>query len=162
MESSEVWKVCLDDPRYEVSDLGRIRRKLNKRIRKPSTAGQGYYSIVVSTKGKNIGHYIHRLVAKAFLGAIPKGMEVSHKNGNKKDNRASNLVLESHKDNVQRRYIHGTHYKGVNNPSAKLSKTDVELIRKQRSKGAALKVLATTFGVSMQQISRICLHQNWQ
>ena len=38
---------------------------------------------------------VHRIVALAFLGPRPEGLEVSHLNGDDRDNRIENLCYES-------------------------------------------------------------------
>lgn len=158
----EHWNSCIEDARYEVSNQGRVRRKANRRIRKPSNAGKGYCSIIVYTPDGYVGYYIHRLVANAFLGPAPEGQEVSHKNGNRKDNRLDNLIYESHKDNMSRRQAHATSYHGERNPAAKLTQAQVSSMRYDRKKGGKLLELATKYGVSFQQVSRICLEDNWK
>lgn len=51
---------------------------------------------------------VQQLVAQAFLGPKPDGMDVAHRNGEKHDNRACNLVYASRKGNCLHRRFHGT------------------------------------------------------
>lgn len=51
---------------------------------------------------------VHRLVCLAWHGVCPEGMECSHKNGNKQDNRPENLEYQTHKMNCAMKYDHGT------------------------------------------------------
>ena len=53
----------------------------------------------VRTTNKN--YQLHRLVAVAFIPNKEKKPEVNHKNGNKTDNRASNLEWVTRLENVQ-------------------------------------------------------------
>lgn len=48
--------------------------------------------------------YVHVLVAHAFLGPKPEGMEVNHKNGNKADNSIQNLEYVTHQENIKHSY----------------------------------------------------------
>lgn len=107
----EIWKpIAGYENRYEVSSLGKIR-SVNRYITNKGLKGRGY-----TLNGKqlkvckanneyyvvNLGrktHFVHRLVCEAFIGAIPKGMTVNHKDGNKANNRAENLEILSYKDN---------------------------------------------------------------
>ena len=58
----------------------------------------GYYKLTNSFTGKNC--YIHREVAKLFIGNIPDGFVVNHKDGNKLNNSVYNLEIISQSDNV--------------------------------------------------------------
>ena len=96
---------------YEVSSLGNIRSIkryitnrgtrgggyiLNGKQLKVCRANNGYY---VVNLGHNKTQLVHRLVCEAFIGKIPKGMTVNHKDGNKANNRVENLEILSYRDN---------------------------------------------------------------
>ena len=89
--TTEVWKPCFQN--IEVSNMGRVRRKHDKRVRKTYVNMGGYPKCsVVVTKGKSKRASVHNLVALAFLGSPPsKKHSVDHINRNKEDNRAVNL-----------------------------------------------------------------------
>jgi hypothetical protein len=56
---------------------------------------------------------VHRLVASAFFGPCPKGMEVRHGEGPKHDCSIGNLCYGSPKDNTQDAMRSGTHQGAV-------------------------------------------------
>ena len=56
--------------------------------------------------------YIHRLVWEKFVGQIPEGFEIDHKNNQKDDNRLSNLQLLSRSDNIAKQPIKITNSSG--------------------------------------------------
>jgi hypothetical protein len=98
----EKWKIIEDFPAYEVSDLGRIRRRLPGRgtqvgkILKPFPNRLGYYKVSFGKKRVTV----HTLVARAFI-PNPKGLpEVNHL-GPKSDCRASQLEWRTHVGNMQ-------------------------------------------------------------
>ena len=57
----------------------------------------GYWSVNI----KSMPQYIHRLVAEAWLGGIPTGMQVHHADGDRSNNHASNLQIISPEDHQQ-------------------------------------------------------------
>lgn len=48
--------------------------------------------------------YAHRLVWVSRNGAVPNGVEINHKDGNKSNNRLTNLELVTHTDNARHAY----------------------------------------------------------
>lgn len=87
--------------RYEVSDLGRVRslRFGKERILKARSANgaAGHLGVCLPPK---TNHYVHRLVALAFLGQPEEGMVVCHNDGDPTNNCVSNLRWGTRKDNV--------------------------------------------------------------
>lgn len=84
---------------YEISDYGNVRRILGEGKTRPlkivfREAG-GKYSARVSlySKGERRNALIARLVWESFVGPIPEGMVVTHKNGLRMDNDLRNLEL---------------------------------------------------------------------
>jgi len=74
----------------EVSSFGSIRTRNTQRHYCGYQATYGYPYINVNKKKL----YAHILIAETFLGPLPKGMGISHKDGNKMNNRLSNLHYE--------------------------------------------------------------------
>jgi hypothetical protein len=85
-----------------VSNKGRIKkddsRYLTNHIHKT-----GY--VVVSFNGSN--KYLHTIIWKAFMGEIPDGYEIDHKDCNKTNNALYNLELVTHSENMRRAYYNG-------------------------------------------------------
>lgn len=65
----------------------------------PQLDGHGYLTV----KGAGL---VHRLVLRAFVGACPPGQVCRHLNGDKKDNRLSNLAWGTLLENRQDRTRH--------------------------------------------------------
>lgn len=101
--------------RYQVSDLGRVKSldhidnmywfsNGSKRVKKgrilKSHKKDGRYH-VVSLFFKSLNQrYVHRLVANAFIGKIPKSMVVNHIDGDIDNNRSCNLEIITQRSNA--------------------------------------------------------------
>lgn len=106
----ERWKPIIGyEDNYEISDFGRVKSlvfkngtvtKRKERILTPTDNGNGYLIISLIKGGKRKNHYIHRLVADAFV-ARPTGKNVvNHKDFNKKNNNYKNLEWCTQKENI--------------------------------------------------------------
>ena len=84
---------------YEVSNDGRVRSK--RGILNPGNNGNGYMYVWLCKDGKVEHHYVHRLVAEAFIGKITDGLEIDHYNADRTDNRVTNLRLVTHAENLR-------------------------------------------------------------
>lgn len=104
---NEEWRRIPGHPDYEVSDLGRVRSWKTVGPGGPPprylTGGvsRGYRTVIVRTDGKRGDGFVHRLVAAAFLGPRPHPKaEVRHLDGDKANNRATNLEYGTHQENA--------------------------------------------------------------
>jgi hypothetical protein len=114
MPTIEVWKPVVGyEGVYEASDFGNVRRikpgiaTRPGKVLKPFPHSEGYLRVSLSVNCLAINKYIHILVAEAFYGPCPKGMEVNHKNTVKTDNRLSNLEFITHRDNTTHAKLNG-------------------------------------------------------
>lgn len=98
--NKEVWKVIPDtNGLYEASTYGNIRR-VDGKIIKQCIRNNKYKAVCLSIKGKCSMHYVHRLVAKTFIGPNPDGCEVDHIDGDPSNNSLENLRYLTHKTNT--------------------------------------------------------------
>lgn len=98
------WRVIPDFPGYMASDDGRVWSLYFKHPRpiKPEE-WDGYWTVRLWRKNKRVRMNVSRVVAMAFHGEAPsRRHDASHLNGNRKDNRASNLIWEMRSDNNRR------------------------------------------------------------
>lgn len=119
----EIWKDCKGfEGYYEVSNLGRVRRKLTQTIYKDGRIAnfsqtilkstpnkKGYDRVYLSVKSKKYTKSIHRLVALTFIENPFNKETVNHINLNKKDNRVTNLEWMTNKENMRHAFDNGVY-----------------------------------------------------
>ncbi len=167
----ERWQPVLNGY-YEVSSLGVVRRLLSGpathvgKILKPVIVKE-YLAISACTGGLERQVKIHALVARAFLGKRPRGMQVNHKDGNKRNNKVSNLEYVTPKGNdAHARRIGLKSSVGERNGRAVLRPADVIAIRLRYQKYKhgtknTLAALASEYGVSTSQVGNIVRGELW-
>lgn len=93
------------DYRYEVSNLGRVRRRgywgykhrrfYPERMMKQQLTPRGSMQVTLQAEGRAHTFRVHRLVAFAFVDRPSHADQVIHLDGNLQNNRADNLVWVS-------------------------------------------------------------------
>ena len=107
---NRIWKDIVGyEGLYQVSDVGNVRSlKYNNtsktKYMKIYTEKTGYQRVCLSKDGKKTNKRIHRLVAEAFLDNPNCYEVVNHKNGDKTNNKVSNLEWCSRSHNQQHAY----------------------------------------------------------
>jgi hypothetical protein len=154
-------------PGYEVDHGGRVWsttnwRSLGRREITPTPGHGGYLKVRLSRPdGTRANRAVHRLVAQAFLGPRPAGMETRHLNGMETDNRAANLGWGTPVENAQDRDRHGTTAVGERNGQARLSEGSVHAIRSLAANGATQRSIAKAIGVSQRTVGRVLRGEGW-
>jgi hypothetical protein len=173
-EQIEVWKPVVGwEGFYSVSELGRVRSERRKvvrtdgkrytvseRIIQPTVDRKGYERIYLRRPGESRNASVHRLVAEAFIGPLPPGMQTRHGPGGKRDNRVVNLCYGTPLENAADLERDGTKWQGGKHHNAKLTDKDVLEIRDARGR-ASTRDLARKYGVNKAGISRIQCREPW-
>lgn len=129
---------------------------------KPQRNTFGYLHINLSRgTGKQYTKALHLLVLEAFLGPCPPGMEGCHNDNNRANCNIRNLRWDTRKNNHADKRIHGTLAQGSRVGTAKLSETDVPLIRVLAASGFSKTEIGRRFGVSRSAIARILKGETW-
>lgn len=105
----EIWKDIEGFPGYQVSDLGRVRSFKNSHngfketpaVLALSDNSKGYLHCTLVKNGHAYTKRVNRLVGQAFIPNPDNKPEVNHKNGDKTDNRASNLEWNTRLENME-------------------------------------------------------------
>jgi hypothetical protein len=151
-----------DFPRYRVTPDGRVFSLRSKRFLKPQRMGEYLGLMITHANGQIVKRYMHRLVLEAAVGPCPPGMEGRHINGNRHDNRATNLIWGTHSRNERDKVAHGTAPRGSRNGQAKLTWDQARQIRALGQAGAVQRRIAEQFNVSLMTINRIVRGESWQ
>jgi hypothetical protein len=107
METQEKWvSVKNSNGLYEISDLGNFR-STNQKSSKTNFGKNGYEYFNMWVGGKNKRGTIHRLVALHFIPNPENKPQVNHKDGNKKNNCASNLEWTTLSENMRHAFDTG-------------------------------------------------------
>lgn len=61
----------------------------------------GYKNFTLTKDGKSVSKSIQQWMWITFVGPIPKGYDIHHKNHNRQDNRLENLCLMEHKKHIK-------------------------------------------------------------
>ena len=104
----EIWIPVINfEELYEVSNLGRVRNKKTKRIKKDYLGNCGYKTVALSKEGKHYIKTIHKLVIDSFIGTDDKTLTVNHIDHNKYNNNLDNLEYMSLKENIKEAWENG-------------------------------------------------------
>lgn len=98
----ETWKAIKGyEGLYEVSNTGKVRSLKFGKVKELSPGNSSRYLIVdLCKEGKRQHFKVHRLVVEAFIGEIPKGLVVNHKDENPQNNNVDNLEICTQKYNL--------------------------------------------------------------
>jgi len=161
----ELWKMVAGyEGLYEVSDRGRVRsvRGNRSRVLKVSRGSNGYLTVGLYRGGEQKTHAVHRLVAAAFIGPRPEGMQVNHVDAEKPNNAAVNLEYCTPSANRAHSFALGRESTaGERSHNAKLTEAKVSEIRRRVRAGEFQRIVARDFGVTQSNVSQICGGVRW-
>lgn len=164
---TEIWKpVAGYEGLYEISDQARLRRiSLNGKPIEPrylTTAFHNgrYVQAILCKDAKTRNVHVHTLVCTAFHGPS-RGLWARHLDGDRSNNRPSNLRWGTPKENMRDQYDHGTRIVGVRVPNARLDDDKVREIREMYSKGISQTKIANIIGVSQPVVSTVTRGVRW-
>lgn len=119
------WKKIKRNNNYSINEKGEIRNDRTGKIKTPFlNKSNGYYTADLWKDNKSQKVTIHRLLAEAFIANPENKPCVDHKDGNRQNNKLSNLRWATFSDNnsrfdtigVRSEKIKVTHFKELRNP----------------------------------------------
>lgn len=157
--SCDEWRCIPGFPEcFQVSSSGGVRRRTAHGFRVLSKRRNtwSYLVVTLSFEGKHVNKLVHRLVAAAFLGPLPDGLVVNHKDQNRMNNTVDNLEYVTQQENIVQAYRKSDRKPG--GARIRLSEDDVNAIR---SSTEAREVLARRYGVSVVHIRQVQRLKAW-
>lgn len=161
---------------YQVSNLGQVRRIgpakgatvgkilvpieqfVERKTREPYTM----LTVRLSRGGQVKSYVIACLVAEAFIGPKPDGMQVNHKDTDPSNNVSWNLEYVTNQGNALHASRNGLLVCGEAHASAKVTEDQVREIRKKATNGVALRQLAREYGLNVSTIHPMVHGKTWK
>ena len=140
----------------EVTPEGKIFIKRWNREVKSQPNSKGYLRVVIGGKK----YFVHRLVAQKYVLNPENKPQVNHKDGNKLNNRADNLVWVTNSENRQHAVENKLQIMGEKCPWSKLCVENVRYIREHKE--VSQTKLAKMFNVSRCTIRDIQKYKSWK
>jgi hypothetical protein len=161
---------------YEISDQGRVKsldrvvmrsngnpQRWKERILKPGPSTYGHLFVSLHKNGAGRSRSVHSLVAEAFIGPRPDGLQVCHGEGGKLDNSLANLRYATPVENHADRLRDGTHNRGEGSYQAKLTAEQVKEARRLVATGpkGTQARLAKEWGVGRPALNQAVKGISW-
>jgi hypothetical protein len=169
----EIWLPVIGyEGYYEVSDHGNVRsldrivtctdllngtprqrqwvmkgRVLAVSLTSPTRRGV-YRKVQLARDGKSRPYLVYVLVARAFLGPLPEGMETRHGSAGQLEDSVWNLSYGTHDENQHDRVRDQTNPVGIRNGQSKLTEQIVLECRTRHAAGETIATLAREFRVT--------------
>lgn len=161
MEGTECWRPVSGNEDYHISSWGRVKGKRVEFLRTHLSHGYHVVSLSDGTSAKTAR--VATMVLEAFIGPRPfPEAQAAHGDGDKGNNRLSNLRWATALENQADVDRHGNRCKGSNVCGSVLTEADIPRIRDRVKRGERYPKIASDFGVSISTISLIKNEKIWK
>jgi HNH endonuclease/NUMOD4 motif len=178
LEHFELWLPVVGyEGLYEVSNCGRVRslprsmrtKNPNKFCTKPGRvlvlvpSHHVYLDVCLSDEnGRSKSHRVAPIVAAAFIGPRPPGLQIDHKDGNKHNNAAWNLRYLTAKENANAGNHDRRNPRGEAVWNSKLTRQDAIEIRRLALEGMSQKAIGKLFNIHQTHAGKIINRTLWK
>lgn len=148
---------------YSVSRDGDVKSNRRGKLLTPQVDKGGYVRVHLSFDGEDLCAQVHRLVALTYLPNPENKAAVNHKDGDKKNNRVSNLEWATYSENMQHTFENKliVAERGEARWSSILNEADVHSICSRLEAGESVKSVSDTTGLNIKTVSNINTGNKW-
>jgi len=151
---------------WYITETGEIISKKTNKPRKLFVDRNGYVTVNYRDNkvAKTHNFYVHRLVAQYFIGPIPKGMAVNHRDGDKQNNHVDNLEIVTYSENIRHADTTGLRVvaKGERNSQSKLSDDQAERLINDLLNGMSNDDAGDKYSLHPRYVSLIRHKRRWK
>ena len=149
---------------YSVSNLGRVRNNSTMFILKPFLTPRGYLQVCIgfTSRKDRITVNVHKLVIRAFVPSVDGKPYANHIDGDKTNNKATNLEWCTPSENNQHAVAIGLVSSGEDSYLHVLTEPEVISIINELRLGARNIDLAKRYNVSPPTIDDIRCNRTWR
>ena len=161
------WKPLPFIDGYDVSEDGDIKRVKGGQGRRvgqclrPHPSSNGYLQVFILDEGKRKNVAIHRAVCAAFYGPCPDGIQVRHLDGNKLNNKISNLEYGTPKQNGEDNVRLGVMKRGETKPQAKITQEQAQEIVNHLSNDVSATAISMLLEIPRNIVYKIKYGESW-
>jgi hypothetical protein len=148
------WRVVPDFPDYSVSRFGDVLSHRSGRCLKAYPI-KDYPCVSLHSGGRRKVARVHRLIAAAYYGPCPTGLQCAHLDGNPANNVASNLSWVTKSENEKHKVAHGKTPRGERAPRATLTNEVAGLVREAVKRPLTRREVAALAGISHTMVEGI-------
>jgi hypothetical protein len=152
-------RIIPDLPGLVIADTGQVQGPSRKWLRLFPKGDREYLHFNLYRERRWLQFPVHFVVCRAFHGPRPEGLVVRHLDGNSHNNHADNLSWGTQLENEADKVLHGTIVRGEKHPCAKLTASDVLVIREADE---SLSSLARVYGVAPTTIHNVRSGRTWR
>lgn len=150
--------------KYCINECGVIKNSTTGKIYAQCTDGDGYSSISLYVGERRITKKVHRLVANTFIPNPENKPEIHHKDGNRKNPKADNLMWctrQEHFEIERERVGKFNRAKGEQNGHALFTDATVSEVVDELCKGTPFATIREKYNMTTSTLSQIYRRKSW-
>lgn len=168
----EEWRPVLGfEGLYEVSSVGRVRRLAGvdgigrprpaRMVRPCPTNNGGHLRVMLFPGNGAVPMRVHRLVAEAWHGPRPQGLEINHIDGDKLNNTPGNLEYITPAENNAHAVRLKLHAYGERTGNSYMFEPTIIKIRRLYREGMKATEIGKLYGMKLSAVQTIVERRTW-